>query len=104
MTLREAKSIARQAIKSLGGVDPDNIMDDGHDSNDEAQQRRFCSSSGDVNYWHKELANIDIDRISKEKMDSAWYSAWGGASCTHLPEVRINHAIKYAEWILSLHR
>ena len=102
MELEEAKKLAQKAIDELVKTSTDDIMDDGCDRDDVAQNQRFTKASGAVSRWHKELAEIDIVGISGKTMDIEWKKAWGDTRHCHLPEEKHNHCIKYARWILSL--
>lgn len=81
----------------------DNMLDDGRDACDVGQNARFLRANKLVNDLHRQLAYIDIEGVSNDILDEQWKKAWGeGCYNSHLPESKYNHAIRYAEWILSL--
>ena len=101
MDLQSAKAKAQECIDMLVKT-TDDIFDDGRDSGDVAQNSRFVSNTSIINTAHTTLAWIDIDGMDSEEMGDAWYKAWDGSKNPHLPEEKHNHALRYANWILSL--
>ncbi len=101
-TIEEAKQIAQQVINALTAPHLDDMMDDGRDTGDVEQNARFTRAVNDVEKIHQQLANLEIEGISSQTLDEQWSKAWGESHNPHLPECKHNHAISYAEWILSL--
>ena len=101
MDLQSAKTKAQECIDMLVKT-TDDIFDDGRDNDNVAQNSRFVSQTSIINKAHSTLASIEIDGMDSEEFGDAWYKAWDGSKNTHLPEEKHNHALRYANWILSL--
>lgn len=102
MTIEEAKKQAQAVITGLTGINPDDVMDDGRDNDNAAQNQRFSKASMSIKYATQKLANIEIDGISSETLDNKWRECAGEHFHSNLPECQHNRALRYANWILSL--
>lgn len=101
-TLAKAKEIAKAMIEKLDEITDDMVIDDGFDSVNSEQQFAFIHAKTTIEMVEKTLALIDIEGYDKCELDQAWRNAWDGCTTPHLPECKMNHAIKYAQWILFL--
>lgn len=97
----EAKEIAKKSLARLDVV-TDDIMDDGRDSGNVNQNRRFCKNVNIIDDVEKTLARIEIDDIenSSVRLDAEWYFA-GKDQPTSLPEGRYNRAVRYAHFLIN---
>lgn len=51
---------------------------------------------------HEELAGYDFEFMPSSECDRIWKEAWNGDKSVHLPEVKYNHAIEYANRLLAI--
>ncbi len=105
LKIEEAKEFAHKVINNLNALNTDDIMDDGCDSCDAEQNHRFTMATDIIDDLQDQLAVIEIDGVSSQTLDREWKKAWGNGgrySYSHLPESKIEHAIEYANWILTL--
>lgn len=105
-TLEKAKNIAAALLSELNSSTVDAVVDDGRDADSieqyREQYRQFLHTRAMIENAEKNLAFIDIEGYDKCELDQAWRNAWDGCTTPHLPECKYNHAVKYAQWILSL--
>ena len=101
-TTEEAKEKLNSIIARLISLNAEDMLDDGCDSNNQVQNRRFVSANSVINSIHSELAGYDFDMIPSSDCDRIWGEAWNGGTNCHLPEERYNHAIEYANRLLAV--
>lgn len=89
-----------ERLKSLYGLD--DMLDDGCDSQDWNQNRRYASIDSVISSIHEELAGYDFEFMPSSECDRIWKEAWNGDKSVPLPEVKYNHAIEYANRLLAI--
>lgn len=102
MNTEKAKQALNSIIARLKSLYMDDVLDDGCDSHDEEQNRNYVCINREINSINEELAGYDFEEMSSEECDRIWKDSWNGYTDVHLPEVKYNHAIEYANRLLTL--
>lgn len=84
----------------ISDSEAEDMFDDGRDSGDEEQNRRYCNISSKINKLHNEVCGYKFDCIPEVACQRIWRNTWGNGE-SHLPEVKWNHAIDYANGLIE---
>ena len=102
LTNLEAKTKLKSILKRLNSTNNiDDVLEDGCDSGNTKQNRRFVNVIRVINDVHLELAKLDFESLSSDECDEIWNESWDGLYSSNLPEERYNHAIRYINGILT---